>query len=116
MSDTQTFLDTLAARSQQRAGEPTWIAARRQAGAARFEAMGFPTRRDEEWKYTDVRAIAKVGDNLKRVQRMVLYWLLKNEPEKKAKPRKVAVAHHLAEARFDVDARRRQSPCSLLGR
>ena len=46
MSDTQTFLGTLAARSQQRAGEPTWIAARRQAGAARFEAMGFPTRRD----------------------------------------------------------------------
>ncbi len=40
MSDTQTFLDTLATRSQQRAGEPTWIAARRQAGAARFEAMG----------------------------------------------------------------------------
>ena len=59
MSDTQTFLGTLAARSQQRAGEPTWIAARRQAGAARFEAMGFPTRRDEEWKYTDVRAIAQ---------------------------------------------------------
>ena len=59
MSDTQTFLDTLATRSQQRAGEPTWIAARRQAGAARFDAMGFPTRRDEEWKYTDVRAIAK---------------------------------------------------------
>ena len=59
MSDTQTFLDTLATRSQQRAGEPTWIAARRQAGAARFEAMGFPTRRDEEWKYTDVRAIAQ---------------------------------------------------------
>lgn len=59
MSDTQTFLDALAARSQQRVDEPTWIAARRQAGAARFEAMGFPTRRDEEWKYTDVRAIAK---------------------------------------------------------
>ncbi len=44
MSDTQTFLDTLATRSQQRAGEPTWIAARRQAGAARFEAMGSSLR------------------------------------------------------------------------
>ena len=32
------------------------------------------------------------------------------------KLREVAVAHHLAVARFDVDARRRQSPCSLLGR
>lgn len=59
MSETQTFLDTLAARSQQRGTEPSWMAARRQAGAARFEAMGFPTRRDEEWKYTDVRAIAQ---------------------------------------------------------
>ncbi|ATH78471.1 MULTISPECIES: Fe-S cluster assembly protein SufD [Halomonadaceae] len=59
MSETQTFLDTLAARSQQRGAEPSWMAARRQAGAARFEAMGFPTRRDEEWKYTDVRAIAQ---------------------------------------------------------
>jgi len=59
MSDTQTFLDTLQARSQTRDAEPTWIAARRQAGAARFEAVGFPTRRDEEWKYTDVRTIAQ---------------------------------------------------------
>jgi Fe-S cluster assembly protein SufD len=59
MSEVLTFLETLKARSQQRAEEPTWIAARRQAGAARFEAMGFPTRRDEEWKYTDVRAISQ---------------------------------------------------------
>lgn len=59
MSDTKTFLDTLKSRSQQREAEPTWIAARRQAGAARFDALGFPTRRDEEWKYTDVRAIAQ---------------------------------------------------------
>ncbi|MFP4136844.1 MAG: Fe-S cluster assembly protein SufD [Halomonas sp.] len=66
MSDeTQRFLDRLAehraARLETQGQEPTWIAARRQAGAARFEAMGFPTRRDEAWKYTDVRAIAR-GD------------------------------------------------------
>ncbi|MDR5899745.1 Fe-S cluster assembly protein SufD [Halomonas vilamensis] len=61
MSEVLTFLETLKARSQQRAEEPTWIAARRQAGAARFEAMGFPTRRDEEWKYTDVRAISQTN-------------------------------------------------------
>lgn len=59
MSDTQTFLDTLKARDSRRDAEPTWIAARRQAGAARFEAMGFPTLRDEEWKYTNVRSIAQ---------------------------------------------------------
>ncbi|MGQ7249962.1 Fe-S cluster assembly protein SufD [Halomonas sp. V046] len=61
MSDVQRFLDRLAARSASRGAEPSWIAARRQAGAARFEAMGFPHRRIEEWKYTDVRAISR-GD------------------------------------------------------
>ena len=59
--DVKTFLDRLAERNAERGSEPTWIAARRQAGAARFEAMGFPHRRVEEWKYTDVRAIAR-GD------------------------------------------------------
>ncbi|GAB2724117.1 Fe-S cluster assembly protein SufD [Halomonas garicola] len=59
MSDTLTFLETLKARDSQRGPEPSWIAARRQAGAARFEAVGFPTRRDEEWKYTNVRDIAR---------------------------------------------------------
>ncbi|MDX1465910.1 MAG: Fe-S cluster assembly protein SufD [Halomonas sp.] len=59
--DVKTFLDRLAERNAARGPEPTWIAARRQAGAARFEAMGFPHRRVEAWKYTDVRAIAR-GD------------------------------------------------------
>ncbi|QFT85839.1 FeS cluster assembly protein SufD [Halomonas sp. THAF12] len=57
--DVQRFLDRLSERSAQRGDEPTWIAARRQAGAARFEAMGFPHRRVEAWKYTDVRDIAR---------------------------------------------------------
>ena len=65
MSDVQTFLDRLAERTealrQAHGPEPTWIAARRQAGAARFDAMGFPDRRVEAWKYTDVRPIAR-GD------------------------------------------------------
>ncbi|WP_275289235.1 Fe-S cluster assembly protein SufD [Halomonas elongata] len=61
MSDEQRFLDRLAERNAQRGDEPTWIAARRQAGAARFEAFGFPHRRIEEWKYTNVRDIAR-GD------------------------------------------------------
>ncbi|QEA40481.1 Fe-S cluster assembly protein SufD [Pistricoccus aurantiacus] len=59
MSDEQKFLDILETRNAQRGAEPTWIAARRQAGAARFEAIGFPNRRIEAFKYTDVRAIAR---------------------------------------------------------
>jgi len=58
MSAPERFLKRLNAR---RGEDPSWVAARRQAGAARFEALGFPARRDEEWKYTDVRRIAE-GD------------------------------------------------------
>ncbi|SFH21005.1 Fe-S cluster assembly protein SufD [Modicisalibacter xianhensis] len=65
MSAAQTFLNRLEERLSERQAaslpEPTWIAARRQAAAARFEALGFPTRRDEAWKYTDVRRIGE-GD------------------------------------------------------
>ncbi|QJQ95285.1 MULTISPECIES: Fe-S cluster assembly protein SufD [Halomonadaceae] len=65
MSDVQTFLNRLNERISERlevhGAEPSWVAARRQAGAARFEALGFPTRRDEAWKYTDVGAIAKAN-------------------------------------------------------
>lgn len=60
MSEVQTFLDALSMRDAARdAAEPTWVAARRQAAGARFEAVGFPTKRDEAWKYTDVRAISR---------------------------------------------------------
>ncbi|WP_419307925.1 Fe-S cluster assembly protein SufD [Chromohalobacter israelensis] len=56
MSAAHAFLQRLGERFSD---EPTWVTARRQAGAARFEALGFPTKRDEAWKYTDVRRIAE---------------------------------------------------------
>ena len=36
-----------------------WLEDLRQAGLARFETLGFPSRRNESWRYTDVRPIAK---------------------------------------------------------
>ncbi len=36
-----------------------WLAAARRSAFERFTAHGFPTRREEEWKYTDVSVIAK---------------------------------------------------------
>ena len=51
MSDTQTFLDTLNARSQQRDAEPTWIAARRQADHVR--------RRRECAEHPPLREVAR---------------------------------------------------------
>ncbi len=38
---------------------PAWLRARRQAAFDRFAAMGFPTTRQEDWKYTNVAPIAR---------------------------------------------------------
>ena len=35
------------------------VAARREAAFRRFEASGLPSRRTEEWKYTDLRALMR---------------------------------------------------------
>jgi Fe-S cluster assembly protein SufD len=37
---------------------PAWLLPIRKAAIARFAEMGFPTSRDEDWKYTDTRFIA----------------------------------------------------------
>jgi Fe-S cluster assembly protein SufD len=39
--------------------EPAWRTALRERGAARFAEAGFPTLRDEDWRFTDVSPIAK---------------------------------------------------------
>ena len=36
---------------------PAWLSALRDEGFARFEALGFPTLKDEDWKYTPVEPI-----------------------------------------------------------
>ena len=37
----------------------SWVDAHREAASKRFEQLGFPTTRDEQWKYTNVRSIAR---------------------------------------------------------
>jgi len=41
------------------AGEPAWLADFRKAGAARFAEAGLPTNREEAWKYTSLRPLAR---------------------------------------------------------
>ena len=50
-----------AATAAERAGEPGWLEAARKAALARFLELGFPTRRLEEWRYTNPAPIAKVA-------------------------------------------------------
>jgi Fe-S cluster assembly protein SufD len=40
--------------------DPAWLANLREKAGAAFEALDFPTTRDEEWKYTNVAQLLKV--------------------------------------------------------
>src|SRR6478736_9242174 len=39
---------------------PSWVYPIRKAGIARFAELGFPTLRDEDWRFTNVAPIAKL--------------------------------------------------------
>jgi Fe-S cluster assembly protein SufD len=43
------------------AGDPQWLVRARREGLERFQALGFPTTRDEEWRFTSVAPIAEAG-------------------------------------------------------
>jgi len=48
----------LAAIERRPHGAPRWLQDLRDRGAARFAALGFPTVRDEEWRFTNISPIA----------------------------------------------------------
>ena len=55
MEKRQPWLAALEARPQ---GGPRWLQDLRDHGAARFSALGFPTVRDEDWRFTNISPIA----------------------------------------------------------
>jgi Fe-S cluster assembly protein SufD len=50
-----------AFQAQQGADGAAWIKRLRESAIDRFEQLGFPTTDDEEWKYTNVAPIVKIG-------------------------------------------------------
>lgn len=69
--------------------EPAWLRARREAAFARFEALGFPTTRQEEWRFTNLAPMLRVPFQLAvaRSERSLLEeWLA---------PYREWMAHHL---------------------
>ena len=48
----------LAAIEQRPQGGPRWLQDLRDRGASRFTALGFPTVRDEDWRFTNIAPIA----------------------------------------------------------
>jgi Fe-S cluster assembly protein SufD len=58
--EAESYLADFDRQAQAAAGqEPAWLRERRQAAMARFAAVGFPTTRQEDWKYTNVAPIAR---------------------------------------------------------
>jgi Fe-S cluster assembly protein SufD len=47
-------------RFESEASEPSWMAPVRRAGIARFSEVGFPTLKDEDWRFTNVGAITRL--------------------------------------------------------
>ncbi|MGH7036385.1 MAG: Fe-S cluster assembly protein SufD, partial [Stellaceae bacterium] len=44
-----------------RATEPSWLADSRSAALARFEALGFPTRRSEDWRFANLGPLRRTS-------------------------------------------------------
>ncbi|MEM7263264.1 MAG: Fe-S cluster assembly protein SufD [Planctomycetota bacterium] len=53
----QSYLDQFQTRTSD--GEPAWLSDRRKASIAAFGELGFPSRREENWKYTNLAPFAK---------------------------------------------------------
>lgn len=57
--------ELFAAHRERLAGsEPEWLTARRDRAIAFFRESGFPTRRHEDWKYTDLKPVAETAFQL----------------------------------------------------
>ena len=56
---TDLYLAAFDLARREGAGVPAWLAPIREAAIARFGAVGFPTSRDEEWRFTSVAPIAE---------------------------------------------------------
>lgn len=56
-----TYRDAFRSRHGEIAGAgPAWVARLRESAMDRFEELGFPSVKEEEWKYTNVAAITKL--------------------------------------------------------
>ncbi|HXQ51857.1 MAG TPA: Fe-S cluster assembly protein SufD [Stellaceae bacterium] len=58
-SETAPYLDAFRARPAAR--EPARVTASRAAALARFAELGFPTRREEAWRFTDLRPLQRTS-------------------------------------------------------
>ena len=58
-SETKPYIEAFRARP--RSDEPRWLAAKREAALANFGEKGFPTRRQEAWRFTNLRPLERAA-------------------------------------------------------
>src|SRR5256885_4733245 len=59
MKETDAHLEKFE-RFEKEAKQPSWVFPLRKAGIARFAELGFPTIKQEDWRFTNVAAITKL--------------------------------------------------------
>ena len=59
MKETEPHLEKFE-RFEQQAKHPAWVFPLRKAGLARFAELGYPTLKDEDWRFTNVAPITKL--------------------------------------------------------
>src|SRR5438270_11823974 len=60
-SETDPYLEKFQLFEREGAGKhPSWVFPLRKAGIARFAELGFPTLKDEDWRFTNVAPVAKL--------------------------------------------------------
>ncbi len=55
----ESYLDTFTEFSKERGTTPAWLRELREAAFARFCAVGFPTTKDEDWRFTNLSAVTR---------------------------------------------------------
>jgi Fe-S cluster assembly protein SufD len=63
MKQADPYLAAFERFERDRGGEASWLANLRKGGIARFSEIGFPTLRDEDWRFTNVTPITKLPFN-----------------------------------------------------
>lgn len=58
-TETKPYIEAFRARP--RVAEPAWLAAKREAALANFGEKGFPSRRQEAWRFTNLRPLERAA-------------------------------------------------------
>ena len=66
IAQVESYLEAFMEFSRAAATAPSWLRDLRESAFARFSAVGFPTTRDEDWRFTNISALVRTPFRLAR--------------------------------------------------